>query len=68
MANGWDDAKKLLHLPILLRGHAWIVFDSLRETEMDTYKHFKAAFLVHLSPDTEEGRLAACERLSVRKF
>ena len=64
-ANGWEVAKKLLHLLTLLRGHAWAVFDSLRETETDTYEHLKAALL---SPDTEEDRLAASERLSLRKF
>jgi len=33
-ANGWDKAKKLLHLPTLLRGHA---FDSLGEGNMDIH-------------------------------
>ena len=28
-ANSWDDAKKLLHLPTLLKGRAWAIFDSL---------------------------------------
>ena len=67
-ANGWDEAKKLLRLPTLLRGRAWAVFDSLGEADTDSYEHLKAALLRRLSPDTEEDRLAARERLSVRKF
>ena len=67
-ANGWDEAKKLLRLPTLLRGRAWAVFDSLGEADTDSYEHLKAALLRRLSPDTEEDRLAARERLSVRRF
>ena len=67
-ANGWDEAKKLLRLPTLLRGRAWAVFDSLGEANTDSYEHLKASLLRRLSPDTEEDRLAARERLSVRKF
>ena len=67
-ANGWDAAKKLLRLPTLLRGRAWAVFDSLGEDDTDTFDHLKAALLLRLSPDTDEDRMVAREKLSVRKF
>ena len=44
-ANGWDNAKKLLRLPTLLRGRAWAVYDSLDEESTDTYAHLKSALL-----------------------
>ena len=67
-ANSWDDAKKLLRLPTLLKGRAWAIFDSLGEDSTDTYAHLKTALLQRLSPDTEEDRLAARELLSKRKL
>ena len=67
-ANGWDNAKKLLRLPTLLRGRAWAVYDSLDEESTDTYAHLKSALLQRLCPDTEEDRLAAREQLSKRKL
>jgi len=63
-ANGWDGAKKLLSLPTLLGGRAY----SLGEADMDNYDNFKAAFLLCLSPDTDEDRMVAQEKLSLRKF
>ena len=68
VANSWDDAKKLLRLPTLLKGRAWAIFDSLGEDSTDTYAHLKTALLQRLSPDTEEDRLAARELLSKRKL
>jgi len=53
-ANVWNAAKKLTCLPMLLRGCAWAIYDSLQDDEMDSYDHLKAALLQHLSPDTEE--------------
>ena len=44
-ANGSDDAKKLLRLPMLLKGHAWAIYDSLAEDNTDTYAHLKDALL-----------------------
>ena len=67
-ANSWDDAKKLLRLPTLLKGRAWAIYDALGEGDTDTYDHLKDALLQRLSPDTEEDRLAARERLSRRKL
>lgn len=67
-ANGWDNAKKLLRLPTLLRGRAWAIYDSLDEDSTDTYAHLKSALLRRLCPDTEEDRLAAREQLSKRKL
>jgi len=61
-ANGWDEAKKLPCLPMLLRGHAWAVFDSLGEGNIDTYDHLKAALLLRLNPDTN-----GCSREIVSK-
>ena len=67
-ANGWDGAKKLLHLPTLLKGHAWAIYDALGKGDTDTYDHLKGALLRRLSPNTEEDRLAAREQLSRRKL
>ena len=67
-ANEWDDAKKLLRTPTLLKGRAWAVFESLSEAETDTYAHLKTALLARLSPDTAEERLIAREELSRKKF
>ena len=64
----WDDAKKLLHTPTLLKGQAWAVFESLLEAETDTYEHLKVALLARLSPDMAEERLIACEELSRKKL
>ena len=42
IANGWDAQKKLTRLPTLLRGRAWVIFDSLTaEAETDLYDHLK---------------------------
>ena len=67
-ANEWDDAKKLLRVPTLLKGRAWAVFESLSEAETDTYAHLKTALLARLSPDTAEERLVAREELHRKKF
>jgi len=64
--NGWNDPKKLLRLPTLLKGRSWAVYDSLREEDTDSYEHLKAAILRRLCPDTEEDRLVARKRLSQR--
>ena len=66
--NGWDNMKKLLCLPMLLRGCTWAVYDSLGEESMDTYTHLKSALLQCLCPDTEEDCLAASEQLPKRKL
>ena len=67
-ANGWDNGKKLLHLPTLLRGRVWGIYDSLGEVDTDTYAHLMDAFLQRLTPDTEEDHLAAQKQLSWRKL
>ena len=67
-ANEWNDAKKLLCVPTLLKGRAWAVFESLSDAETDTYEHLKTALLSRLSPDTVEERLIAREELNRRKF
>ena len=67
-ANGWDEAKKLLRLPTLLRGSAWAIYDSFGEDSTDKYAHLKSALLQRLCPDSEEDRLAAREQLSKRKL
>ena len=36
-ANGWNDQKKLSCLPTLLKGIAWVVYDSLMRTETQTH-------------------------------
>ena len=65
-ANGWNDQKKLLRLPTLLKGRSWAIYDSLGDEETDTYDHLKAAILKCLCPDTEEDRIVAREWLSRR--
>ena len=67
-ANEWDDPRKLLRLPTLLRGRAWAIFDALSDEEKDTYTHLKEALLRSLNPDTEEDRLSAREELARRRF
>jgi len=66
-ANGWDTAKQLLRLPMLLGGREWAIFDSLGDGDTDTYAHLKEA-LLRLSPDTDEDRMVAREKLSTQKF
>ena len=53
-ANGWDDARKLLRLPMLLKGCTWAIYDSLGEDNTDTYDHLKDDFLQRLSPDIKD--------------
>ena len=67
-ANEWDDAKKLLRTPTLLKGRVWAVFESLSEVETDTYEHLKVALLARSSPDTVEETLLAREELSRKKL
>ena len=67
-ANEWDDPRKLLRLPTLLRGPAWAIFSALSDEEKDTYANLKQALLGSLSPDTEEDRLCAREELAHRRF
>jgi len=63
-ANGWDAAKQLLRLPTLLRERVWAIFDSLGDDDTDSYAHLKEALLLRLSPDTDEDRMVAREKLS----
>ena len=67
-ANEWNDKKKLLRAPTLLKGRAWAVYDALPDSETDTYAHLKQALLSRLSPDTDEDRLSAREALSQRRL
>ena len=53
-ANGWNEQKKLLRLPTLLKGRSWAIYDSLRDEKTNTYDHLKAAILKRLCPDTED--------------
>ena len=67
-ANEWDGAKKLKRVPTLLKGRAWAVYEALTDEEMDTYNHLKVAILGQLSPDTEEERLRAQDKMAHRQF
>ena len=67
-ANEWNDARKLLWLPTLLKGQAWVIFELLRDEEKDTYDYLKKAISERLNPDTDENRLVACEQLMLRQF
>ena len=66
LANGWYDQKKLLHLPTLIKGHSWAIYDSLQEGDLDTYEHLKDAILKCLCPYTEEDRVVPRKCLSQR--
>jgi len=65
-ANDWDEGKQLLRLPTLLKEQAWAVYEALGNDETDTYAYLKAVLLAKLSPDTDEHRLSARERLTCR--
>ena len=67
-ADDWNDQKKLLRLPTLLRGRAWAIFDSLPDASTDSYANLKAALLERLSPDTDEDRISARNGLSQRRL
>ena len=45
-ANSWDDAKKLLRLPTLLKGRAWAIFDSLGEDSIYMLTNYVTRWLV----------------------
>ena len=64
-ANKWNDARKLLRLPMLFKGRAWAIFESLHNGEKDTYDHLKRAILERLNLDTDENRLVAREQFDV---
>jgi len=67
-ANDWDDEKKLRHVPVLLKGRVWAVYDALMDTETDTYAHLKVAILGQLSLDTDEEKPKAQDELVHRQF
>ena len=67
-ANGWNEAKRLVSLPTLLKGRAWAIYEVLTEAQTDTYDHLKGALLSQLSPDTDEDRVCAREQLAQRKL
>ena len=67
-ANKWGDEKKLRHIPTLLKGRAWAVYEALTNAETDTYAHLKAALLEQLSPDTDEEKLRAQDEMVRRRF
>ena len=46
-ANGWNDQKKLLRLPTLLKGRSWAIYDSLQDEETDTYDHLNRPLNSH---------------------
>ena len=54
MANGWNEAKQLLRLPMLLKGHAWAIFEALGEEHMGSHTNLKEALLTKLCPDSDE--------------
>ena len=62
--NDWNVAKQLLHIPTLLRGWAWAIYESLSDADKETYVKLEKAILERLNPDTDENRLAAREQLS----
>ena len=67
-ANGWNEAKRLVRLPTLLKGRAWAIYEVLTEAQTDTYDHVKEALLSQLSPNTDEDRACAREQLAQRKL
>ena len=67
-ANEWNEAKKLLRLPTLFKGQAWATFESLGDSEKETYAHLKGAMTERLNPDTDENCMVAREQLMLRRF
>ena len=67
-ANDWNEAKQLLHLPMLLKGHAWAIFEVLDEEHMGSYANLKRALLIKLCLDTDEDHIRAHEQLSQRRL
>ena len=67
-ANERNNEKNLLRLPTLLRGRAWAIFVALTEEQTQTYANLKKAILDRLSPDTNEDRLSARDKLSQRRL
>ena len=67
-ANGWDKEKQLLHLPTLLKGHAWTIFEVLDEEHTGSYANLKRTLLNKLCPDTDKDRIRAHEQLSQRRL
>ena len=67
-ANDWNAAKKRVRVPTLLRGRAWAIYESLGESDCESYNTLKRAIISRLNPDTDEDRLAAREQLTRRRF
>jgi len=65
VANGWNDEKKLRRLLTLLKDQAWAIFDSLPD---ESTAHMKEALLSRRSPDTEEDRQSASDKLGQQKL
>ena len=65
-ANEWNAAKQLLHLPTLLRGRSWAIYELLIDADKESYDALKKAILNRLDPDTDEHQLAARDQLSQR--
>ena len=61
-ANGWNEAKRLVSLPTLLKGRAWAIYEVLTKEQTDTYAHLKEALLSRLSPETDEDHVCAREQ------
>ena len=55
-------------MPAEAAGRAWAIFDSLPDSEVDTYENLKATLLVWLSPDTDGNRCCAHEELAWRRL
>ncbi|KAF4649650.1 paraneoplastic Ma antigen, partial [Perkinsus chesapeaki] len=64
-ANGWNDAEQLKHLPPLLHGDAWIIYDDLANNEKDTFAHMVANLSKKLNQATQ---MQCSEKLHRRCF
>ena len=64
-ANEWNDEKKLLRLPTLLRGWAWAIFNTLYREQTQAYTGLKVT-LDRLSPDMDKDKLNGWDKLSNR--
>ena len=67
-ANEWNEAKNLLRLPKLFKGWAWAIYESLGNSQKDTYAHLKGAMMERLNLDTDENCMVAREQLMLRQF
>ncbi|KAF4651720.1 paraneoplastic Ma antigen [Perkinsus chesapeaki] len=64
-ANEWNEQDQLRHLPPLLKGDAWILYDELQDNEKDTLQHLVTNLSKKLTIATQ---IQSAEKLHQRCF